>query len=166
MSINRKRAHQRAKKRVIDLSPTLNQDELYPDPPDALHPDRDSHVRTPFGTEYYDRVWMNKSGEIVHFSIILNVAKTHRLYPVVKRLKRGRKDWLHIFRVDTWHSSIHKHQYYAYSFTSDREVLVELSGGDMMRASEKAVDSAYREQKDMLQESPQEVLRIWEGEKR
>lgn len=68
-------------------------------------------------------------------------------------------------RTDTWHSTVHSHQYFINRIHPEVQVHKRLTGGSRQRDSRKTVNALYRKHYDKLVYEADDYLDRWEAGK-
>lgn len=151
--------------RLADMSMKPDDAVPYPDPDEAADHRRDTIDMADLGTELHIREWEGKDGLVYQFALILNVTPAHTEYARCKKEKGHLKDFNQVRRTDTWHSTVHSHQYFINRIHPEVQVHERLTVGSRQRDSRKTVNALYRKHYDKLVYEPYDYLDRWEAGK-
>lgn len=115
--------------RLADMSMKPDGAVPYPDPDEAVEQLRDTIDMADFGTVVHIREWRGEDGVVEQFALMLNVTPAHYAYERGKAIKGHLRNVEKVRRPDTWHSTVHSHQYFGDSDYDERQVHEELAGG-------------------------------------
>ena len=124
----------------------------YPDPIEGDEERYNYAVPHPSGIEYHERVWRERN-RVHQFSVMLVIDDTG-----------ATEDPTQLTRVDTWHSSVHKHQFYRSEKPQVKTIIKELYGGDRLEESKKAVHDHYKRFNMELTCKATDYLECWEDD--
>lgn len=123
---------------------------LYPDPIEGEEVRDTIAVPHPSGVEYHERVW-REARTVWQFAVVLVVDDdTLEERPA------------EVTRADTWHSTVHRHQFYASGKSEEPTVIHELYGGDRMQESKRVVHDQYKRFSMEFTYNAIEYLECWE----
>lgn len=137
----------------------------YPDPDEAVEQLRDTIDMADFGTVVHIREWRGEDGVVEQFALMLNVTPAHYAYERGKAIKGHLKNFDQVRRTDTWHSTVHSHQYFIDSDYDEQQVHKELAGGSREKDSRKIVNSSFQKHSYELAYDPSDYLDRWEAGK-
>lgn len=151
--------------RLADMSMQPDGPAAYPDPDESAAHEQDRVDMAEFGTALMFRSWQGSDGLIEQFAFMLNVTPTHPDYARCQRLKGQTRNFEQVYRTDTWHSSIHSHQYFINCEEDKKEVHEELRGGVAESNSRRTVNGAFKKYYNELLYDPFQYLERWEAGK-
>ncbi|APT91659.1 hypothetical protein CPHO_00510 [Corynebacterium phocae] len=150
--------------RLADMSMPPDEAVPYPDPDETADFRTDRIEMAELGTILHVREWQGQDGLVEQFALMLNVTPAHAAYSRCQKLKGEQPNFEQVRRTDTWHSSVHSHQYFIDCSDSDRYVHEHLSGGVEEEKSRRVVHGTFQEHYyKMLY--PFDYLECWEAGK-
>lgn len=148
--------------RLADMSITPDHEIPYPDPDERAEIIEDRVDMAEFGTVLNIREWRAHDDSVEQFAIMFDITPHHEAFDRCKALKGSSNELTHVRRTDTWHSTLHSHQFFIDSFEQEREVHAELVGGNKTPDSRRVVNAAFAEYYNELLYNPFEYLDRWE----
>lgn len=161
MSLNRNQKNYRLANLAVNPLPQ----DPYPDPDENRACVENRIDMAEFGVSVNSREWRTNDELTYQFALVLRITEQHELYAVCISNKGSGGESLSVRRTDTWHSSVHSHQFYIDTIDADREVEEELFGGKKERDSQRAVNSAYKRHYNSFIYNPFSYLQRWEAGK-
>ena len=137
----------------------------YPDPNETADHLTDRIDMGEFGTILHIREWQGQDNAVEQFALMLNVTAAHASYRRCKARKGNHKNFDQVRRTDTWHGTVHSHQFYIDCDDEDREVHETLSGGNEEGKSRRIVNAMYEKHYNEMLYNPYEYLDRWEAGK-
>lgn len=146
---------------------SMSPDEVvpYPDPDEAADIIEDSIDMAELGTIVHVREWPSSDKAIEHYALMLNVTPAHVAYERCKHLKGEQANFEQVRRTDTWHSTVHSHQYFIDTNDYVREVHEELVGGSQEEESRRVVNGTFKKYYNLMLYDPFDYLDRWEAGK-
>lgn len=137
----------------------------YPDPDEAAEIIEDSIDMAELGTIVHVREWQGFDKAIEQYALMLNVTPAHPEYGRCKQLKGEQANFEQVRRTDTWHSTVHSHQYFIDCDYCERQVHEELAGGNQEEKSRRVVDGTFQKHYYQMVYDPFDYLDRWEAGK-
>ena len=137
----------------------------YPDPDEAAEIIEDSIDMAELGTIVHVREWQGFDKAIEQYALMLNVTPAHPEYGRCKQLKGEQANFEQVRRTDTWHSTVHSHQYFIDCDYCERQVHEELAGGNQEEKSRRVVDGTFQKHYYQIVYDPFDYLDRWEAGK-
>ena len=132
------------KHRLVDMSMSPEEATPYPDPDESADTIEDSIDMAEFGTILHVREWRGNDGIVEQFALMLNVTPAHTAYRRCQELKGDIANFAQVIRTDTWHSTVHSHQYFIDCEYCERQVHEELAGGQPGEPSRRVVNRTFQ----------------------
>lgn len=151
--------------RLADMSMLPEEAVPYPDPDETAEIIEDSIDMAELGTIVHVREWRDSEDAIVNYALMLNVTPAHAAYGRCKKLKGGQANFGQVRRTDTWHSTVHSHQYFINCDDCDRQVHEELVGGSHEKESRRVVNGTFQKHYYQMLYDPFDYLDRWEAGK-
>jgi hypothetical protein len=151
--------------RLADMSMKPDEEVPYPDPNEAADVLKDRIDMAEFGTVLHVREWRGQDDTVEQFALILNVTPAHNAYIRCKKIKGDQKNFEQVRRTDTWHSTVHSHQYFIDCDYCERQVHEELAGGIRERESRRIVNGMFQKHYYEMLYDPSDYLDLWEAGK-
>lgn len=148
---------------MADMSITPDRVVPYPDPDESTEIIEDRIEQDLLGTVLYVREWRGDDGMVEQFALMLNITSDYPAYRHVKEFKSSEENFEQVRRTDTWHSTVHSHQYFIDSAYCEREVHEELAGGIQEAESRRTVNGAFQKYYYEMLYNPFDYLERWEG---
>lgn len=148
--------------RLADMSISPDESVPYPDPDETAEIIEDKIDMAEFGTILHVREWRGDDGLVEQFALMLNVTSAHPAYSRCQQLKGNQRNFDQVRRTDTWHSSVHSHQYFIDCEDCDREVHHELAGGREEEKSRRVVNGSFKKHYDGMLYTQFDYLERWE----
>lgn len=137
----------------------------YPDPDETAEIIEDSIDMAELGTIVYVREWRGSDNVIEQYALMLNVTPEHAAYSRCRELKGDLENFEQVRRTDTWHSTVHSHQYFIDCAYCDRQVHEELAGGNREEQSRRVVNGTFYKHYNQMVYDPFDYLDRWEAGK-
>lgn len=137
----------------------------YPDPDESADIIEDSIDMAEFGTILHVREWRGNDGIVEQFALMLNVTPAHTAYRRCQELKGYIANFAQVIRTDTWHSTVHSHQYFIDCEYCERQVHEELAGGSQESQSRRVVNGTFQKHYYEMLYDPSDYLDRWEAGK-
>lgn len=151
--------------RLADMSMSPDKAEPYPDPDESAEIIEDSIDMAELGTIVHVREWRGADNATEQFALMLNITPAHAAYERCKQLKGEQATFWQVRRTDTWHSSVHSHQYFIDCNDCDRQVHEELVGGSETEKSRRVVNGKFQTYYYQMLYNPFDYLNRWEAGK-
>lgn len=151
--------------RLADLSMSPDEAVPYPDPCEHAKIIEDSIDMAELGTILHIRKWCSHDDMVEQYALMLNVTPAHDAYSRCKELKGEQSNFEQVRRTDTWHSTVHSHQYFIDSEDSERQVHEHLAGGAQEEKSRRVVNGTFQKHYYGMLYDPFEYLDRWEAGK-
>ncbi|OFP65914.1 hypothetical protein HMPREF2978_06570 [Corynebacterium sp. HMSC074C01] len=151
--------------RLADMSMSPDESEPYPDPDEAAEIIEDSIDLGELGTIVHVREWQGPDNVIEQYALMLNVTPAHGAYTRCKQLKGGQANFEQVRRTDTWHSTVHSHQYFIDCDDCERQIHEELAGGSQKEKSRRVVNGTFKTHYYQMLYNPFDYLDRWEAGK-
>jgi|GEM_PF-1108762 hypothetical protein len=151
--------------RLADMSTKPDEAVRYPDPDESTGFIEDRVDTAELGTVLYIREWRGNDDMVEQFALMLNVTPAHAEYSRCKALKGSQKNFEQVRRTDTWHSTVHSHQYFIDCFDCDRQVHEALAGGAQKEKSRRVVNGMYQKHYNEMVYNPSCYLDRWRAGK-
>lgn len=151
--------------RLADMSISPDDAVPYPNPDENSEIFEDRIDMAEFGTILHMREWRGYDDTIEQFALMLNITRTHSAYSRCKELKGDTPSFTQVRRTDTWHSSVHSHQYFIDCTDCDRQVHNHLVGGAEEKESRRIVNQSFKEHYYGMLYDPYHYLDRWEAGK-
>ena len=151
--------------RLADLSMKPDEAVPYPDPDEAAEALEDRIDMAEFGTVLHIREWQGHGDMVEQFALMLNVTPAHPAYNRCKELKGDQGNFEQVRRVDTWHSTVHSHQYFIDCDYCERQVHEKLVGGTQEEKSRRVVNGTFKKHYNGMLYEPSDYLDRWEAGK-
>lgn len=151
--------------RLADMSMSPDEAEPYPNPDELADIIEDSIDMAEFGTVLHIREWRDHDAVVEQYALMLNVTPAHASYSRCKELKGEQANFEQVRRTDTWHSTVHSHQYFIDCDYCDRQVHEELAGGVQEEESRRVVNGTFQKNYYGMLYDPSDYLDRWEAGK-
>lgn len=151
--------------RLADMSMPPDEAVLYPNPDETAEIIEDSIDMAELGTIVHVREWQGSDKAIEQFALMLNVTPAHAAHGRCKQLKGESANFEQVRRVDTWHSTVHSHQFFIDCDDCDRQVHDELVGGNQEEKSRRIVNGTFQKHYNEMLYDPFDYLDRWEAGK-
>lgn len=151
--------------RLADMSMPPDEAVPYPDPDETAEIIEDSIDMAELGTIVHVREWQGSGEAIEQYALMLNVTPEHPAYGRCKQLKGEQANFEQVRRTDTWHSTVHSHQYFIDCADCERQVHEELAGGDREKESRRVVNGTFQKHYYQMLYEPFDYLDRWEAGK-
>ena len=130
--------------RLADMSLSPDDAVPYPDPDETAEVIEDRIDMAEFGTVLHVREWRGSDDTVEQFALMLNVSPEHEAYNRCRQLKGGMANFEQVRRTDTWHSTIHSHQYFIDCDECDWQLHTKLVGGVHKDESRRVVHGTFQ----------------------
>ncbi|MCT1563433.1 hypothetical protein [Corynebacterium glucuronolyticum] len=147
--------------RLADMSIQPDGEVPYPDPDESKDPDTTCIENAEFCTAVYARTWETAGGSVKHFAIMLSVTAGHPDYKFCKEIKGAAPNFAQVRRTDTWHSTVHSHQFFLHSSDEEIEVHQQLAGGSREERSQHTVSGTFKKYYTEMLYDPFDYLKYW-----
>ena len=151
--------------RLADMSMPPDEVVPYPEPDETAEIIEDSIDMAEFGTVLYVREWRDSDDTVKQYALMLNVTPAHNAYGRCKELKGDQANFEQVRRTDTWHSTVHSHQYFMDCDYCDKPVHEKLVGGIREEESRRVVNGTFQKHYNRMLYDPFNYLDRWEAGK-
>ncbi|WJY70975.1 hypothetical protein CAURIM_09380 [Corynebacterium aurimucosum] len=134
----------------------------YPDPDEQAEIIEDCVDMAEFGTVLHIREWRGHDNVVEQYALMLNVTPVHAAYSRCKKLKGEQANFEQVRRTDTWHSTVHSHQYFIDTDDCEEQVHEELFGGSREEESRRVVNGTFKKHYYQMVYDPFDYLERWE----
>lgn len=151
--------------RLADMSMSPDDAVPYPDPDETAEIIEDSIDMAEFGTVLHVREWRGVDDVVEQYALMLNITPAHGAYSRCEELKGEQANFEQVRRTDTWHSTVHSHQYFIDCDDCERQVHDELAGGSQEEESRRVVNGTFQKHYNLMVYDPFDYLDRWEAGK-
>ena len=151
--------------RLADMGMSPDDAVPYPDPDEAAEVIVDRIDMAEFGTVLHIREWRDLDGVVGQYALMLNVTPEHAAFRRCQQLKGGQTNFDQVRRTDTWHSTVHSHQFFIDSDDCEKQVHEALAGGNREEESRRIVNGTFQKHYNRMVYDPFDYLDRWEAGK-